>query len=135
MTINYLAILVSGVIAMILGALWYGPIFGKIWMQLMNFTQSDIEEAKKKGMGKSYALMFLGSLIMSYVIARLVGTLNPTTFSAGAALGFWLWLGLVTPILLSGVLWENKPWKLWWLNIAYYLVQIAVISGILTVWR
>ena len=34
-TINYIAVLVSAVIGMAIGALWYSPLlFGKIWMKL-----------------------------------------------------------------------------------------------------
>ena len=30
--LNYLAIVVAGIVPMIVGALWYGPIFGKRWL-------------------------------------------------------------------------------------------------------
>ncbi len=33
--VNYLAIIVGAVFSMILGAIWYGPIFGKKWMEII----------------------------------------------------------------------------------------------------
>jgi hypothetical protein len=47
--INYLAILASGIIMMVLGYLWYGPLFGKPWMKLAGITKSDMEKSKKNG--------------------------------------------------------------------------------------
>ncbi|MBK8887589.1 MAG: DUF1761 family protein [Saprospiraceae bacterium] len=33
LTFNWLAILGSGLVPMAVGALWYGPLFGKLWMK------------------------------------------------------------------------------------------------------
>lgn len=38
--VNYLAILVAAVLSMVLGFLWYGPLFGKEWTKLMGVTLS-----------------------------------------------------------------------------------------------
>ena len=56
--INYVAVLVAAVANMILGSLWFGPIFGKMWVKASGMTREKMEEAKKKGMAGSYALMF-----------------------------------------------------------------------------
>ena len=63
--INYLAVVLAALAAMVIGFVWYGPLFGKQWMALMGFTPQSMDEAKKKGMAKSYILMALGSLVMS----------------------------------------------------------------------
>ena len=47
--INLIAVGLAGLMGMTVGALWYGPIFGKQWMKLMGFTKETINEAKKKG--------------------------------------------------------------------------------------
>jgi hypothetical protein len=132
--INYFAVLVAAIVANVIGAIWYGPLFGKLWMKLMGFTKKDIDKAKKKGMGKSYLLMFVGSLVMAYVLAYFVGILSASTAMGGFQVGFWLWLGLIVPVLLSSVLWEGKPGKLYILNIAYWLVTLEVMGAILAVW-
>ena len=53
--VNLLAVLVSGVAAMVIGALWYSPLlFGKLWMNGMGFTEAKMKEMKEKGMAASY---------------------------------------------------------------------------------
>ena len=137
--INYLAVIVAAVVNMAIGSLWYGPIFGKIWTALAGMTEEHINEAKTKGMGKSYALAFLGSFIMSYVLAHALVFASEYFkvygFSAGLMAGFWNWLGFVAPVTLGSVLWEGKPWKLWFLNNGHYLVALLCMGAILAMWR
>lgn len=136
--INYLAVLVAAVSNMFLGFLWYGPLFGKQWIKLMNFDKKKMEQAKKKGMGKTYVLAFVGALVMAYVLSHALifasAYLAVTGFSAGLMAGFWNWLGFVVPVMLGMVLWDGKPWKLYFINIGYYLVSLSVMGMILAVW-
>ena len=60
-TINYIAVLVAAIVNMVLGFLWYGPLFGKQWIQMMNFDKKKMAEAKRKGMGKTYAVAFIST--------------------------------------------------------------------------
>ncbi len=137
--VNYWAVLACGVVSMVLGSLWYGPLFGKMWMGLMGLTDEHMKSAKQKGMGKSYALMFIGSLLMAYVLSHSLtfagAYLNAAGVSAGLMVGFWSWLGFIAPVTLGVVLWEGKPWKLWFLNNSYSLVQLLVFGVILALWQ
>jgi hypothetical protein len=124
---------------MIVGALWYGPLFGKKWMALVGMSEGELNAAKARGMGKLYALAFVGSLLMSYVLAHALVFasfyLGVFGASSGIMVGIWNWLGFVAPVTLSTVLWENKPWKLWVLNNGYYLVSLTVMGIILALWQ
>ena len=90
--VNYLAILVAGIISMVVGFLWYGPLFGKAWMRLSGFDSKKIDESKKKGMTKSYIIMFIATLIFACVLATLLGMMSITTFTRGMWIGFLVWL-------------------------------------------
>ena len=133
--INYLSVLGAAVASMILGFLWYGPLFGKEWARLMGFTTDKMDAAKKKGMGKSYAIMAVGSLLMSYALAHnlIFGSayLQMSGIEAGIMAGFWNWLGFIAPVTVGVVLWEGKPWKLWCITAGYYLVTLLVMGMIL----
>jgi hypothetical protein len=132
--INYLAVLVAAIAQIVIGFLWYGPLFGKTWIRLTG--KSDMAPAK--GVGRSYAIMALGSLVMSYVLAHSLifgnSYLNTDGASAAFEVAFWTWLGFIAPVLLGSVLWEGKPWKLWALNAVYYLVSLIVMALILVMW-
>ena len=133
--VNYLAILISAVVSFVIGGLWYGPIFGKMWIALMGFTQKDIDKAKQKGMSKSYLITFVASLIMAFVLAHFIIYTGASNFFEGFQVGFWVWLGFVATTQLGTVLWENKSWNLFILNIAYWLVNLLVMGAILAVWQ
>ena len=136
--INYVAVLAAAVASMVLGSVWYGPLFGKQWMALSGKSMADMDAAKKKGMGKSYAFMFVGSLVMSYVLAHALvfasAYLKVSGVNAGLMAGFWNWLGFIAPVTLGVVLWDGKPWKLWILNNAFQLLSLLVMGVILAVW-
>jgi hypothetical protein len=139
--INYLAVLVSAIVMAVLGSLWYGPLFGKQWITLMDFDPKKVGEVQKAGIGamwKSYATMALGSLVASFVLAHFVIFANAYMGSSGVTggltTGFWTWLGFIAPVTLGTVLWEGKSWKLWTLNTGYYLVGLLIIGALLSSW-
>lgn len=136
--INYLAVIASAVVMMGLGFLWYGPIFGKQWIALMGWTPEQVAAGMQKSMTKNYVIMALGALIMSFVLAHSIvfagSYLNVTGVSAGLQAGFWNWLGFIAPVTVGTVLWDGKPWKLWFLNAGYYLVGLLLIGVLLAVW-
>ena len=134
--INMLLVFLAAVSSMVIGWLWYGPVFGKPWMKMMGFTQASMDEAKKKGMGKAYGLMFVGSLVMAYTLAHSLvfasTYMHVMGYPAGLMSGFWSWFGFVAPVTMGGVLWEGKSWKLWALNNGYYLVTLLAMGCILS---
>ena len=131
--INLLAVLVAGIAPMVLGFIWYGPLFGKQWTKLMGFTQKSMEEAKKE-MGKTYGLSFLGSLVMAYVLAHFVDYANATTFLEGALTGFWAWAGFVATVMLTEVLYGGKSVNLYYINTGYQLASLVLMGALLAVW-
>ena len=136
--IHYLAVLAGAVASMIIGFIWYGPLFGKTWMTLSGMTPEQIEKAKSSGMSSSYCIAFLGSLLMSYVLAHALifasTYLQVQGIQAGLTAGFWNWLGFIMPVTLGSVLWEKKPWKLWIINNGYHLTTLLVMGTILAIW-
>lgn len=132
--INYPALLAAAIASIMIGFLWYGPLFGKMWIKLMNFDKKKMEESKKKGMRKTYAIMIAGTLVTSYVLAHFVDYLDATDVAGALQAAFWLWLGFIATVMLGSVLWEGKPWKLYFINAAYQLVSLAVMALILVVW-
>ena len=132
--VNYLAVLSAAIASMVVGFLWYGPLFGKLWVKMMSFDKKKMDEAKKKRMGKTYVLAFLTSLIMSYVLAHFVDYVEAMTIADGAVLGFWLWIGFFATTQIGSVLWEGKPVKLYLINTLHYLVALVVMAAILAVW-
>lgn len=134
--INPLAILACVIVAVALGSVWYGPLFGKSWMKMSGIEMpKKMTPAVKKMMMKSYGIQLIGSILMAFVMAHsmvfAMTYLGITGISAGLQGGFWNWLGFVAPVTLGAVIWEGKPWKLWFINAGYYLVLLSVMGIII----
>jgi uncharacterized membrane protein len=131
--INYWAVIVCAVANMVIGSLWYGPIFGRPWRKLMGITDESMKEGGK-GMGARYAALAVASLVMAFILALFVQMALVVDVMGALQLAFWLWLGFIATVMLGTVLWEQKPVRLYILNIAYYLVTLSVQALILTYW-
>ncbi len=92
-------------------------------------------QAGAEGMGKTYAWTFVGSLVTAAVLGKFVGTMGATSIGAGAAVGFWAWLGFVATVTLGSVLYEKRSFSLYALNNGYQLVALVVMGAVLGVWR
>ncbi len=137
--VNLGSIFLITIILYIIGFLWYGPIFGKLWLKLSKVPAGEIAKAKKKGMKgmwKEMILNFVGTFVMTYVLACIIILLGTTSPLQGAIIGFWIWLGFfVSTTLLGGVLWEKKPWSLFALNGLYWLVTLKVAGFLIVLWN
>lgn len=134
-SINYLAILGAGMSSMIIGALWYSPyLFGNIWRKLSGMTDEKIEQAKSQSTGKLYAINFIATLIMSFVLAHFAKIWEAESIYDSWRLAFLLWLGFIVTTALGSVLWEKKPVRLYLINVAYYLIALFVMAIILVLW-
>ncbi len=132
--INYLAVLAAAVVNMVLGYAWYGPLFGKMWMKLTGRTKESMEK-DKKDMPKVMISMFVGALVMAYVLAHFVIIGQAGDAMSGAMVGFWAWLGFVATTMLQDVLYEKKNSQLAAINLGYNLVVLVINGAILAVWR
>jgi len=134
-SVNYLAILIAAIASFVVGMVWFGPLFGKQWMQMMGIKHSDMEAAKKKGMSKTYAAATAGQLVMAYVVAHFVALLKITDLTGAWQFAFWAWLGLIATVQLGMVLWEQKPVKLYALVTLQYFVALGVMTSVLVLWK
>jgi hypothetical protein len=132
--VNYLAILVSGIVFMIVGTLWYGPFFGKSWMKLINMTPESMKGSSKGSMARSMILVFIVALVTSFVLAVLLKTLLITTISGAIMLAFLLWLGFVATTMLHRVLFEKSSMNLYAINASQSLVAMLLGSLVLVAW-
>jgi hypothetical protein len=135
MSINIWAVLVSAIASMIIGYVWYGPLFGKKYMHEMGMDSMSPEKKSemKKGMTMTYLWQFIGSLVMFYVLARFMSATGQISMMGGLTVAFWAWLGFVVPIKLSDAIWGNKM-SLFWIGIGGMLVTLLIGGAILGLW-
>ncbi|HYM64903.1 MAG TPA: DUF1761 domain-containing protein [Candidatus Sulfotelmatobacter sp.] len=136
--VNYLAVFLAGVVAMILGFLWYSPlVLGKPWMKEKGYTQESLKKAQKE-MGMLYGLSFVVGLVTAYVLFH-VTVLSGAFFhypklETGLTSAFWMWLGFMMPVGLTATIFGNKNWKLFGIDTGYQLVSVlgmGLVIGLL----
>lgn len=132
--VSLAAAALSALAAVALGALWYGPLFGKKWRRLAGLSIEDM-----KSMKMSPAVAMLGgavtAFLMAYVLAHGIefgnAYLGTEGVSGGMQGAFWYWLGFAVPLTAGAYLWEGKSWKLWALNAGYYLASLLLMGAII----
>ncbi len=139
--VSFWAVIVAAVVAIVLGMLWYGPLFGKAWLRSVGLDPAVVmnDPQKKKGMGRAMFMNAIASIIMAFVMGHAFVFGSAFTGSTGLAAalgaGFWNWLGFVAPVLLGGVLWEKKSWAWWRILAGYYLVSLILMSIVFALWQ
>lgn len=127
--VNWLSVIVAAASGFAIGALWYGPLFGKAWMGLTGMT-------KEKGAEASMALTFGGAYVLNFIAATGIATVS------GDRAGIWFALhtGLlgavffIAPALGIIHLFEQRPLKLWYINAGYQVLNFSAMGAIIGAW-
>jgi hypothetical protein len=140
--VNYLAVIVCVLVAMPVGFLWFGPLFGKAWAKQMGME--NMQPPGGGAMAKSMVIYALGSLLIAFVLAHSIAVWRPSTWNAGEDQAawvyglngaFWTWLGFFLPLQMGRVAWEQKGWPLVGINASFDLTRLLIFSMILAYWR
>jgi hypothetical protein len=133
MRVNYFAVVVGAVVYWLLGALWYGALFGKQWTALMGMT---MEQAQQEGQAMApYIVALACNVVIAYVLALVCHASGATTVGKGASTGVLMWLGFVGTTTLTTYQFDHRPLELWVINYGYALVGMMIMGGILGAWR
>ena len=126
--VSMLATLVATVLGFVLGALWYGPLFGKAWMRALA-VGADLKVGpymQDFNPAKTYGATFVLGLIASYAFGLFVGP-NPGrafAIAAGAGAG----ICFVATALATNYLFEGRRVSLILINGGYHAVRFILIG-------
>lgn len=131
---NHWALLVSALILWFLGAIWYSPVlFAKPWMAMLGITPDKTK--KNNGMIVGMVSSLILDIVLSLVLAHVVYWSGADTYGWGAFIGFLVWLGFFAAPNLPQGIYEGRPFKLFAINNAYWLIGLMVVGGMLAIWR
>ena len=158
---NPLIFLGAAIIPMLVGSIWYGPLFGKAWMSTNGFTEEDL---KGSNMLLILGLSFLLSVILAAGISGLtvhqsaiaqlfamhpdfetagteVNTLFTTlmneygdrhrTFGHGVVHGIIGAVMFALPLITINALFERRGAKYIFIHFGYWLVTFSLMSGVI----
>jgi len=131
--INYWAVLVAAIAAMVIGYLWYSMgVFGRMWMEGIGKTEEQIKAGYKP---TSMLWTYLLAALMAYVLAHFISLVGADTISEALTVAWWAWLGFVAATFATNAIYEGRSGKLFWINSLYQLVNLLVMAAIIVSWR
>jgi hypothetical protein len=129
--INFLAVIAAALSSYVIATIWYAVLFSKLWKKL-----TGIEDMKPSPV--KMIIVFVGSLVMSFVLYHNIvfgnSFFNISGVTGGLMGGFFGWLGFVAPVTLTNVMYEKRPWKLWILDNAFWLISLLVMGIVISHW-
>lgn len=127
--LNFLAILVAGILNMVIGALWYSrPLFGNQWMAHLG-----LKEDEPGASPWTYIVVFILGLIIAVLMAMFLqgtsGALQGLMY--GAVIG----LGFVIPTILTHYLMEQRKFGFMLIIAGHELLLFLVYGALLAGWQ
>jgi hypothetical protein len=131
MKTNYAAVFVAAIAYWLLGAVWYGVLFGARWMVLENIS---MEQAKSMNPVLPYIVSFVLNILIAYSLAQICIWRNANTIGRGASAGVLLWIGFIGPITYTTYMYEMRPKELFAINQFYPLAGMVLMGAIIGAW-
>jgi hypothetical protein len=135
--VNLAAVLLASVAMLVVGAVWFTPLFGKLWEKIHGFDKLNKKEKAQaqKDMMPLMAIQFAMNLVSAYVLAHLLAAMPD---ESPYKLAFWLWFGFVFTAEVSAVIFSDTPKK--WMSkkiavmvggsLAWFMVSAWVITNV-----
>ena len=164
MEMNFYIFFLAALVPMIIGFVWYGPLFGKAWMNQMGFTE---ESLKGTNMLKTLLICYVLSFLIAFALMPMVihqmgvystlagepGFSEQTgeaysyfenfvatysdrfrTFKHGAFHGLLFGFFLILPVIGIIAVFEKKSFKYVAINAGYWIATLAIMGGIICQW-
>jgi len=158
---NPVFILLAGLVPMVVGSVYYGPLFGKSWMNVNGFKEEDLEKGNMAViLGLSYLLSCIFALGLSglcihqmsvmqlfathpdfetpgSVVNNLYSTImdgygeRHRTFGHGAVHGAINAVMITLPLIGINALFERRGWKYIGIHFGYWLITMVLMCGVL----
>ena len=131
-TLNWLAVVVSALAAFALGALWYGPLFGKAWQTLSGVTDAEIQQRHP---AKTYGTAFVLNLIAAFGMGMVMQLHPSPDLGSGFNVGLLIGIAFVATSFGINYLFAFRPLRLYLIDAGYMVALLAVMGAILGGWR
>jgi hypothetical protein len=118
---NIVAIILATIAQFAVGAIWYMPLFGKIWGQIHCFDKLDKKAQKEMQakMGPFYGLQLFVTLITTIVLSKLI--LMVPNYSS-YMLAVMVWVGFVVPTQVADVVFGGTEQR-------WIATKVAIVAG------
>jgi len=130
--VNWLAVIVCVIVAMVSGFIWYHPaVFYKAWWR--GIGKGDTDPGNPNPM--IYVFTLIAAFVEAVAVSFMLTAMGSNTLGMGLGAGFMLWLGFVAPTNLVNKLFAGQGFNVWLIEAGNHLVNLLLFGAILAVWR
>lgn len=124
--INYLAVVIAALAAFGLGAVWY-MVLSKPWLRAVGKTK---DEMQARG-AFPFLIAIIALLLMSWMLAGLMGHLAQITIRGGVMTAFFIWVGFVITTMAVNHAYSGAKPMLTLIDGLYWLAALATMGAVI----
>jgi len=129
--VNWLAVVVSTVIAFVIGGIWYSKaLFGSVWLEEVGLTE---EATKSANMPITFAGTFILQFLAITALAVLAGA--ESTWQSGLQIGLLIGVFWIATAYGITYLFEQRTMRLFLINAGYNVVLFAIAGTLVGFWH
>ncbi|MBV8081352.1 MAG: DUF1761 domain-containing protein [Candidatus Eremiobacteraeota bacterium] len=128
--INWLAVIVGGILYYGWGALWYG-VLGQQWLTAIGPMAALVNPKDPV----PYVVSFVMALLLSFGVAVALSHDDNRTMRHGIEFGLFFGLLFFATTLLTQTLYEGHPLKLWLINAGYEVIGLVILGALHGAWK
>lgn len=124
-------VLLSAILSMPLGFVWFGPLFGKQWMKLTGVRP---EQHARQQSAMPFVVSFLTALMIAVTMTLLLQVFSIANLAESMMLGFLVWATFNFLPGLTHHLFDGRPMTLLLINSGYELANTMIAAILLSWW-
>lgn len=125
--VNWIEIVLAALAGFMLGGLWYGPLFGKLWQRLSGLSD---ERIKSSNMPLIFGATFVLNLMAAVMLAHMYSANGNPGLRGSMMIGFGIGLFFVATSICVNYLFSRKPLGLMLIDGGYWTVIYTIMGAI-----
>ena len=127
--LNWLAVIGAALAGFVIGGLWYGPLFGKVWQREAGLSDADLQNAN---MPLIFGTTFLLNLLAAFILAHVLVTFGRPGLSLSVQIAGGIGLAFIATSVGVNYLFARKSLKLFVIDAGYWVVIYSVMGLVLS---
>ncbi len=131
-SVNLIGVLVSGVLAMVVGAIYYSPmVMANPWMKMVGLTKKDAANSSPvRTFGIAFVTLLVSFVFIGVLVSYVSGLNGYSDLVSGIVAGLMAWVFAAMTYLMN-TLYAMRPLKLWVLDMIYVLICFLIAGVVL----
>jgi len=133
--INWVAVLVSALVGIASGAIWFGPkTFYPVWWKAMGRSEGEVP-GDGMNMGIVFGSTFVAQFVQAVSMALIISAVSHPNFGKGALVGLVAGIGISAASSLGHRLFGGQGFRVWALEVSNDILNLVLMGAILGGWN